>query len=121
MPVSALKPPKYNPPQESIATWDTWRKGLNLLLRENEIDGSEMTDATNLLLEGSGIPTKRWGSQNFFLSGATGGTNMVLPVKGVNDNIEVLAVTDWGLLTKKNGASYTTITGASWPSGYNLE
>lgn len=121
MPIVALKPPKYDPPKESVVTWDTWKKGLNLLLRENEIDGAEMVTSTNLLLIGSGIPTKRWGSQDFFQAGATGITRFVLPVKDENENIEVLSLVDWGFLTKKNAASYTMITGASWPSGYDIE
>ena len=121
MPITASKPPAYNPPKESIITWDTWRKGLNLLLRENEIDGSEVVDATNLLLKGSGIPTKRWGSQNYFQAGPTGTTTFVLPVKDVNDNIEVLSLTDSGTLTKKTNSSYSVIGGASWPSGSQVE
>lgn len=90
------------------------------MLRENEIGGDEMTQATNLLLIGSGVPTKRWGSQDYFLSGATGYGRFLMPVKDKNGNIDVLSMTDWGILTKKSGASYTPITGASWASGYNL-
>jgi len=121
MPIAKLSPPKYVPPKPKIVDWSTWRKGLNLLLRENEIDGAEMTTSTNLLLVGSGIPTKRWGSANYFLAGATGTSRFVLPIKDTDDSIQVLSLTDWGLLTKKNGASYTILTGASWPSGYNIE
>ncbi|MCK9371232.1 hypothetical protein M0R04_15070 [Candidatus Dojkabacteria bacterium] len=121
MPISALKVPKYVSPKESIISWNTWRKGLNTLLRENELDAAEMATATNLLLVGSGVPTKRWGSQDYFKSGATGTTNSVFYVKDSSDNIQNLAFTDWGLLTKKSGTSYTNITGASWPSGSRLE
>jgi hypothetical protein len=67
------------------------------------------------------VPTKRWGSQNWFLSGPTGATNFVTRIKDVNDNQQVLALTDWGFLTKKTGASYSIITGASWPSGAFVE
>lgn len=121
MPITKLNIPKYSPPKESVISWDTWRKGLNTLLRENEINGSEMAIATNLLLGGSGVPSKRWGSENYFLSGDNGGTNFVVSTKDSSDNIQVLSLTDWGFLTKKNGASYTRITGASWPSGSRLE
>jgi len=68
MPISALKTPTFRPPKDVIINWNTWRKGLNLLLRENEIDSAELVLGTNLLLTGSGVPNKRWGSSNFFLS-----------------------------------------------------
>jgi hypothetical protein len=121
MPITAVKTPKYKPPKEVTVSWETWRKGLNTLLRENEIDGAEIATSTNLMLVGSGVPTKRWGSQNWFLSGPTGATNFVTRIKDVNDNQQVLALTDWGFLTKKTGASYSIITGASWPSGAFVE
>ena len=121
MPLQALKPPKYTPPKENIVTWDTWRKGLNTLLRENELEGSEMTSAQNLVLTGSGVPTKRWGTQDYFMAGATGATRFVLPIKDSSDNIQVLGFTDWGFMTKKDGASYAMLTGASWPSGSDIE
>lgn len=122
MGLQALKPPPFKPEKPSIVTWDHWRKGLNTLLRENEIDGAELVQATNLLLIGSGVPTKRWGSDNYYLSGATtGGGRGLLPVKNVDGTIEVLSMTDWGILVKKANASYAVIAGASWASGYNLE
>ena len=116
-----LKTPPFKPQKELITTWNTFRKGLNLLLRETEIDGAELAQATNLLLIGSGIPTKRWGSQNYYLSSPTGNGRAVIPVKKVDDTLEVLSMTDLGILTKQSGSSYTNITGASWASGYNLE
>lgn len=121
MPLTPLKTPKYNPPKESVVTWDTWKKGLNTLLRENEVEGNEMVEATNLLLRGSGVPTKRWGSIDYFKAGATGSTRLVMPVKDSSNNIQVLGFTDAGFLTKKSGGSYTQLAGASWPSGADLE
>lgn len=117
MPITQQNPPAYRPPKESIVTWSTWKKGLNLLLRENEVAPSEMTLATNLLLKGSGIPTKRWGSRDYFTAGATGGVEFIHYAKKINNDIEILALTDWGILTKKSGASYVNISGYSWPSG----
>jgi len=114
-------PPPYRAPKTLTVSWSNWRKGLNTLLRETEIGGDEVVQGTNLLLIGSGIPTKRWGSTNSFLAGATGYGRFLLPIKDVNDNIQVLAMTDWGILTQQNGASYTTILGASFASGYNTE
>lgn len=121
MSVGKFNTPKFTPPRDVVVTWNTFRKGVNLLLRENEVDASEMTQATNLLLIGSGVPTKRWGSQDYFMGGATGVGRFVMPIKDANDNIQVLSMTDWGILTKKSGMTYTPIAGASWPSGYNLE
>jgi len=126
VPIIALKPAPFKPSKPLITSWDTWRKGLNTLLRETEIDGQEMTNSTNLLLVGSGIPTKRWGSQFSFQAGQSnasinGVCRFVLPIKDNNDNWQILSWTDAGSLTKQSGGSYTPITGASWPSGYNLE
>ncbi len=123
MPVKSLNAPKFIPPKESVIKWNSWRKGLNLLLRENEIDGAEMTTATNLLLKGSGIPKKRWGSQNYFLAGSNASitTRFVMPIKNSSDVQQVLGLTDTGILTKKSSASYTILTGASWASGADLE
>lgn len=121
MPLTAINPPRFKPLRDVIVTWNTWRKGLNTLLRENEIDGAEMTQSTNLVLIGSGVPTKRWGSLDYYKAGATGYGRLLLPIKDKNGVQEVLSMTDWGILTKKSGTSYTPITGASWASGYNLD
>ncbi len=121
MPLRPLQTPSFRPPRDVVVTWNTWRKGLNTLLRENEVDSAEMTQGNNLVLIGSGVPTKRWGTQNFFLAGNSGHGRFVLPIKDSSENIQVLSLTDWGIMVKKNGASYTPLTGASWASGYNVE
>lgn len=121
MPLQSLKPQPFKPPKDVVVTWDTWRKGWNNLLRENEVDSAEMTQATNLILTGSGVPTKRWGSQDYFTSGATGSGRFLLSIKDTDESQQVIALTDWGFLVKKNGASYTQLNGASWASGYNME
>lgn len=124
MPVQGLKPPTFKPPKESVVTWDTWRKGLNLLLRENEIEGSELVGATNLLLQGSGVPTKRWGSHDYFLSAPSPSgytSRFVMPIKDTDESQQVLALTDWGIMVKKSGGSYAVLNGASWPSGTAVE
>ena len=104
-----------------VVSWNTWRKGLNLLLRENELDGSEMANATNLLLKGSGVPTKRWGSTNFFLSAPTGTINFLMQIKDSTDTQQIVTISDWGIFTKKSGASYAAVTGVSWPTGDRQE
>lgn len=119
MPITALKPPKFKPPKELVANWQTWRKGWNIFLRDNEINVKEMAKAENLILTGSGIPTKRWGTELHFNSGPSitdAATNMVLPIKSNTDVREILSFGSWGYLTKKSGTSYTAISGVSWPS-----
>jgi len=112
-----LKTPTFKPPKEMVISWDTFRKGLNLFGRENEIDKSEMVTADDLMLKGSGVPTKRWGSRDYFLSGPTGANNFVGSYKKSDNTIDVLALTNDGILTKKSGASYSNIVGYSWTSG----
>lgn len=116
MPLAKGPTPKFSPPREAVVTWDTWRKGLNLLLRENEIDKQEIVNATNLLLKGSGIPTRRWGSDTYFTTAPSlsQGTRWVEHIKDNNDNHQVIALGTSGVLVRKSGASYAPITGASW-------
>lgn len=124
--ITTLRPAPFRPAKPLIVTWNTWRKGMNTLLRETEIDAQEVVTSTNLMLVGSGIPTKRWGSQVAFQAGASnaslsGVARFILPIKDASDNIQVLSLTDAGYLNKQSGTSYTTLTGASWASGYNME
>jgi len=121
MSFKASKQVPYKSPKEAIVTWNTWRKGLNSLLRENEIDASEVSQSDNIVLIGSGAPTKRWGSQNSWLAGTLGSGRMISYNKDNTGIEKILAITDGGILSSKNGASYTEITGVSWPSGYNIE
>lgn len=117
MPIKPYNAPKYTPPRETVVSWDTFRKGWNTLVRENELDKAEMSLSTNLILKGSGVPTKRWGSQDYYTAGPTGSVPFVFPIKDDDGNQQVISLSDFGLLTKKSGTSYTNITGASWPSG----
>ena len=110
----------YKPSKPITFAWDTFRKGLNLLLRENEIDKEELAQADNILLIGKGIPTKRWGTALYYQAGnATGSTRGLKGFYKSDGTNELLALTDDGYLTKKSGALYSTLTGASWASGYN--
>lgn len=119
MPFPNYANPQFPPAKEIPINWGTFRGGWNTFKREVELDADELAEAKNLILVGSGIPTKRWGSQNLFQAAATGSGRAIFRAEDANENEEILALTDWGLLTKQNGASYTEITGASWPSGYN--
>jgi hypothetical protein len=112
---------KFTPPKETIIDYKEFRGGWNNLFQETELRSNELAQADNLMLVGSGIPTKRWGSQNYFSAGATGTSRGLFWAKSANATSEVLSMTDWGYLTRKSGASYEQLTGASWVSGYNFD
>jgi hypothetical protein len=118
MPIFDTREPQYKKRQDAEAEWTTCRKGLNLLLRPTELGRDELSKADNIMLVGSGVPTGRWGTEVFFEA------NVTCSIRGFgkyrsNDQAtdEFFALSDEGLLAKKNGSSYTTITGQSWPSG----
>lgn len=114
-----LKAPPYKPSKPTIISWNDFRGGLNTLLNDTEIKGNELAQADNLLLSGAGVPSKRWGTQLYFQACETG---CVRGITGYYNGTtkEILSLTDDGLLTRKSGASYEIITGASWPSGYPM-
>jgi hypothetical protein len=108
--------PSYNPTKKNIADWSTFRKGLNLLLRPTELDRAEYAVGDNILLKGSGVPTGRWGTSEYFSIGSSG------TVRGIGTYIqgstnEIFGLTDAGYVEKKNGLLSTRIVGQSWPSG----
>lgn len=121
MPVTVVPQDDYKQAKYYQAKWEDWKGGLNSLLRDTEINSAEMAKAENLMLVGSGVPTKRWGSANYFLAGEAGRVRAVGGYYKSDGTNELLAITDSGYLTKKSGASYAIITGASWSSGYNAE
>lgn len=129
MPSWDFREPAYKPPKTLQADWMDWKGGLNTLLRQTEIKDNELAQSDNLKLVGKGVPTKREGSANYFLTApsvATGaqrvrGLKGVLFASSASGVNELLAISDWGQLVKKNGASYSVIPGASWASGYNVE
>ena len=101
--------------------WDNFRRGLNTLLKETEVKDDELVQADNLMLIGKGVPTKRWGTDNYFLSSATGSVRGLKGFYQSDGTNQLLAITDQGVLTQKSNASYSIITGASWASGYNMD
>jgi len=129
MPTFNYKAPQYKPPKTLQLDWNDFKGGLNTLLRQTEIKDNELAQTDNLKLVGKGVPTKREGTDNYFLTApsvATGsqrirGLKGALFASGASGVNELLALSDWGILVKKSGASYTPINGASWVSGYNAE
>jgi len=118
MPIFETRAPKYKPSKDIEFDWDNFRGGLNTLLRETELEKNELAQADNLMLVGSGVPTKRWGTDNYFLAGATGSVRGLGDYHHAGGTVALLALTDEGYLVKKSGASYSILTGASWASGY---
>ena len=121
MPQFARRIPPYKAKRPAIFSWDNFRGGLNTLLRESELKGNELTRAQNIMLIGAGIPTKRWGTQNYFLSGAAGSVRGLKGFYQKDGTNQLLAITDDGYLTQRSNASYSTLTGVSWASGSNVE
>lgn len=124
-----LREAPYKPPKTIQLDWAQFKGGLNTLLKQTEIKDNELAQADNLKLIGLGVPTKREGTANYFLTApsvATGaqrvrGLKGVLFASGVSGVNELLAVSDYGILVKRSGASYSEIPGASYASGYNAE
>jgi len=111
-------PPAYKKKKDAVAEWDTFRKGLNLLLRPTELTRNEYAQGDNIMLIGSGVPTGRWGTSSYFSVNATG---TIRGFATFNNNAsgtnELIGLSDQGYLAKKNGTGSTVITGQSYPSG----
>lgn len=118
MPLLFNKAQSYQPQSVYEATYKGFNGGLNLFFKPTEIKKSELVQADNCMLVGSGVVTGRWGSQIFFKAG-----NSEVKWLGTYQNIssgasiQLLSITNDGYLVKQSGASYTQITGASFASG----
>ena len=109
---------KYKPAKGVDEAWRSFRKGLNLFLRETELDNEELSIADNIMLVGKGVPTGRWGTAKYFTVNATGSIRGFTTYKNnAGTTNEIIGLSDQGYLAKKNGTGSTTITGQSWPSG----
>lgn len=110
---------RFKPAKVLEATWDSFRKGLNTLLRDSELSPEQAKQMQNLILEGKGIVTQRPGTANLYQASTNGKVRGLFGSK-IADVNELLAVSDDGYLTKKNSATNTRINGASWSSGYKV-
>lgn len=112
------RPTAYRPRKDLAAEWDTFRKGLNLLLRPTELGRDEYAQGDNIMLVGSGVPTGRWGTSPYFTVNATGSIRGFATYNNLTSlTNEIIALSDQGYLAKKNGTASTVITGQSYPSG----
>lgn len=117
MPIFATRNPVYKASKSVKEEWSIFRKGLNLLLRPTEVSTQELAVAENIMLVGSGVPTGRYGTSLFFNAGDSGNVKGMGSYKSDDGaQNEFLSVTDDGYLVKKNGLSYSLITGQSWPT-----
>lgn len=129
MPILNTQDPVYRSAKTLEELIDNFKGGLNTLLASTEISKSELAQADNLYLVGKGIPKKRGGTANYFLTGASvaTGTQRVRGLKGimfasgVSGVNELVALSDEGVLVRKSSASYAVIPGYSYASGYNME
>lgn len=129
MPQLSLREQNYKAPKTIQLDWNNFKGGLNTLLRQTEIKDNELAQATNLKLVGQGVPSKREGTSNYFLTAASvaTGSQRVRGLKGVNFASgtsgvnELLAISDAGYLVKRSNASHSIIPGYSYASGYNTE
>lgn len=111
--------PNYSSPKDVDLNWDTFRKGLNTFLKENEIAPNELAVAENIMLTGQGVPTRRYGSALYHQAGnATGSVRGLQGYYNSNGTVQLLSITDDGFLTVKSNASFRRVAGASWASGY---
>ena len=122
MPVKQQSSPEFKPSREIEVLWDGFEGGWNSIFRPTELQDNELAQADNLMLVGKGVPTGRWGSEIFYKAGESGRIRLLNAYyNSTASQNSLLAITDDGILTKKSGASYTPITGASYPSGSTFQ
>jgi hypothetical protein len=110
--------PAFRKRADVTAEWETFRKGLNLLLRPTELGRDELAQSDNVMLTGSGVVTGRWGSANYFVVNNTGSIRGFGTFKNTGSGTnELIALSDEGFLAKKSGLSSTMLYGQSYPSG----
>lgn len=118
MPLLNTQAPPFKPRRSIEAEWDTWKKGLNLLLRPTELGRDEYSTGDNIMLTGSGVPTGRWGTSTLFTVNATGSIRGLGTFVNTTSLVnEIIGLSDQGLLAKMVGTISNTIPGISYPSG----
>ena len=121
MPIPGRQVGPFKPTKDIQVNWETWVGGWNSLFKPTELEDNELAQADNLMLIGKGVPTGRWGSEKFNLAG-TGRVRFLATYRNsLTATNLLLSITDAGFLTKKNGASFSIITGASFASGLNVQ
>lgn len=123
MPIRPRNVQPFKPAKDIQVKWETFEGGWNDIFKPTELKANELAQADNLMLIGKGVPTGRWGSSIFNLAGEAGRIRLLdaFYVGGGAASLastnHLLSITDSGFLTRKSGASYAMITGASFASG----
>jgi hypothetical protein len=121
MPFIPTRTPPFKAAKDIDIKWENFKRGLNLIFKPTELRDDELAQADNAMLVGEGVPTGRWGSEVYNLAGSTGQHRFLgAYYKSTASLNKLLSITDEGLLNVRSGASYTTITGASFPSGTDV-
>jgi len=105
----------YKKAKDISLEWDTWKLGYNSLLRPTELKPQEYVTGDNIMLTGSGVPTGRWGSQKYWLAYEGAGIKG-LGLYATGGSLSELIAVSGGLVSKAQGASYSIITGTSFPT-----
>lgn len=112
----------FTPSKDLELNWDGFNGGLNTYFKPTELKQNELSQADNLMLTGRGAPTGRWGSALYNKAGEAGRVRLLDAYYNSLTSVNyLLSITDSGYLTKKSGASYSIITGASFASGSNYQ
>jgi len=112
--VRKSKPIDFGKPIE--ISWNSFRRGVNFLLQDTELNKEEIRAGNNMLLEGAGILNQRPGSKKYYLSGP-GPVHTTIPYTPKSGTVQHLSISDGGMVVKKSGASYSVLPGASYVSG----
>lgn len=116
------KQAKFVPSKDTDIRWSTFNGGLNTLFKPTELKPNELSQADNIMYVGFGTPTGRWGSNLYNQAGEAGRIRLLdAYYNSTTSTNSLVALTDSGYFTKKSGASYSIVTGASFPSGFNLQ
>lgn len=116
MAITQVRKRQFKPQKTLTKDWDSFRKGLNTLLRDSELGDEQVRQLQNMVMDGKGITRPRPGTKVYHQAAASGKIRGLHTSK-ISDTTELLSVSDGGFLTKMSGTSHTQINGASWASG----
>lgn len=113
--------PKLSLPQPTEVVWNSFRRGVNKLLQDVELNNEEFRRGDNVIITGAGIISQKPGSYDYFQAGGSDSTvRRIFSYYKKDGTKQALAFSDDGYLVKQNSSSYTRLPGASLPSGTNV-
>lgn len=107
----------YGTPNKLQIQVDEFAKGTNKIQSDTRIDKEEAAESTNLMLKDDGLWSPRWGTKTY--GGAIAGADRIdgFAEYVTSTGSRELIVVANGVVQKKNGSSWTTITGATFTEG----